>query len=167
MAQGPGFKTIKRNQPILVDYVFVYNGYLADHTRIFTIEGLPETLMAAHDAMLGVQKIVKKEAKPGIEAGKLYDMAFEYAKALGYEDHFMGIGPERVRFVGHGIGLELDEYPVLAEGQELPLQAGMVVALEPKLIFPGEGVVGIENTHVVTDTGLEQLTTFPDEVVIL
>ena len=79
----------------------------------------------------------------------------------------MGVGPQRIRFVGHGIGLEIDEYPFLAKGQDLPLQTGMVIALEPKLIFPGEGVVGIENTHVVTENGLEQLTKFPDDIVIL
>ena len=69
--------------------------------------------------------------------------------------------------MGHGIGLEIDEYPFLVKGQDLPFQSGMVVALEPKLIFPGEGVVGIENTHLVTDDGLEQLTKFPDEIVII
>jgi Xaa-Pro aminopeptidase len=65
------------------------------------------------------------------------------------------------------VGLELDEYPILAKGQSMPLKAGMTIALEPKAIFPGKGVVGIENTHVVTDKGLEQLGQYPDEVTIL
>ena len=76
-------------------------------------------------------------------------------------------GRERIRFVGHGIGLEVDEFPFLAAGQNLPLQEGMTIALEPKLIFPGEGVVGIENTHVVTENGLEQLGRYPEEIVII
>ena len=78
----------------------------------------------------------------------------------------MGVGPERIRFVGHGIGLEVDEFPFLAGGQQLELQVGMTIALEPKLIFPGKGVVGIENTHVVTDDGLDQLGQFPAEVLV-
>jgi Xaa-Pro aminopeptidase len=79
----------------------------------------------------------------------------------------MGVGPDRIRFVGHGIGLEVDEFPFLAAGQRLELQAGMAIALEPKLIFPGKGVVGIENTHVVTDDGLDQLGLVPGEVLVL
>ena len=79
----------------------------------------------------------------------------------------MGAGNERIRFVGHGIGLEVDEFPFLAAGQKLELQPGMTIALEPKLIFPGQGVVGIENTHVVTDDGLEQFGEFPDDIVII
>jgi Xaa-Pro aminopeptidase len=69
--------------------------------------------------------------------------------------------------VGHGVGVELDEYPFLAAGQELELQESMTLALEPKLIFPEKGVVGVENTHVVTPNGLEQLGQFQDEIVIV
>jgi Xaa-Pro aminopeptidase len=80
----------------------------------------------------------------------------------------MGVaGKERIRFVGHGIGLEVDEYPFLAAGQDLPLQEGMTIALEPKVIFPGQGVVGIENTHVVTQNGLEQFGNFTEEIIII
>ena len=77
----------------------------------------------------------------------------------------MGVGEQRIRFVGHGVGLELDEFPFLAQGQNLPLEEGMVIALEPKLIFPERGVVGVENTHVVTAHGLEQLAQFQDTVI--
>ena len=79
----------------------------------------------------------------------------------------MGAGEERVRFIGHGVGLELDEYPFLAKGQEMTLAEGMTIALEPKLIIPGRGVVGIENTHVVTAQGLEPLTRFDDAAQII
>ena len=65
------------------------------------------------------------------------------------------------------MGLELDEFPFIAKGQKLALEKGMIIALEPKTIFPGLGVVGIENTHLVTDNGLEQLSTYPDEVRVL
>ena len=167
VAQGPGFKTIQRHEPVLVDYIFSYNGYLSDHARIFSLGPLPDELMKAHAAMLAVQQMIKKLAKPGMKSGDIYNRAFEKTKDLGYADHFMGIGNERVRFVGHGIGLEVDEYPFLAAGQPLELQAGMTIALEPKLIFPGKGVVGIENTHVVTDDGLEQLGRFTEDVIVV
>ena len=72
-----------------------------------------------------------------------------------------------VRFTGHGIGLELDEFPFIAAGQKLKLEAGMIIALEPKVIFPGRGVVGIENTHLVTEEGLEPLTKISDEITMV
>jgi len=97
----------------------------------------------------------------------IYQAAVDRVAQLGYVDNFMGYGTQRIRFVGHGIGLELDEYPFLAEGQQMKLQAGMTVALEPKLVFPGRGVVGVENTHVVTENGLEQLTRFEEEVIVV
>lgn len=167
VAQGPGFASIRRHEPVLVDYVFALNGYIADHTRIFSIGPLPDDLMAAHDAMCRIQESVKSTARPGVTAGEIYDLCVANAADAGYGEHFMGVGPQRIRFVGHGIGLELDEFPFLAQGQKMALETGMVIALEPKLIFPGRGVVGIENTHVVTDQGLKQITKFPDEITVL
>jgi Xaa-Pro aminopeptidase len=79
----------------------------------------------------------------------------------------MGSGKERIRFVGHGVGLELDEFPFLNAGQTMPLQEGMVIALEPKVVFPGKGAVGVENTHVVTRDGLQQLGRYPDEITVV
>jgi Xaa-Pro aminopeptidase len=167
VAQGPGFRPIQRHEPVMVDYVFALKGYYSDHTRIFSIGELPHELKAAHAAMLEVQALIKKEAKTGIKSGDVYQMALERTRALGYEDYFMGVGDERIKFVGHGIGVELDEYPFLAAGQSLELQEGMTLALEPKLIFPEKGVVGVENTHVVTQDGLEQLGQFQDEIIVI
>ena len=106
-------------------------------------------------------------ARPGVSGGALYRLAADRVRELGYYENFMGVGPRRVRFVGHGIGLELDEYPFLAQGQSLRLETGMTVALEPKLVFPGIGVVGIENTHVVTPDGLSRLGHFDDRITVL
>ncbi len=167
VAQGPSFRPIQRHEPVLVDYVFALNGYYSDHTRIFSIGEPANELMAAHTAMLDVQALIKKEAKPGVKSGDIYELAIERTRTLGYDKYFMGVGDDRIRFVGHGIGIELDEYPFLASGQTLELQENMILALEPKLIFPGKGVVGIENTHVVTKDGLEQLGQFQDEIFVV
>jgi Xaa-Pro aminopeptidase len=167
VAQSAGLRPIQRGEPVLVDYVFVFNGYMSDHARIFALDHLPDDLIKAHESMLKVQALIKKEALPGVKAGELYHMALELTKELGYEKHFMGVGDRRIRFVGHGLGLELDEYPFLAKGQDLELEQGMTIALEPKLIFPEKGVVGIENTHVVTGNGLKQLGDFDDHILIL
>ncbi|MDP2862159.1 MAG: Xaa-Pro peptidase family protein [Desulfobacterales bacterium] len=167
VAQGPGFMAIKKHQPVLVDYVFAWMGYLSDNTRIFSIGDLPDELIKAHRAMLDIHAMIKKEARPGVKAGDLYEMATEMAERLGYGEYFMGVGDQKIRFVGHGIGLELDEYPFIAKGQKMALEEGMSIAIEPKLVFPGKGVVGIENTHVVGKDGLIQLTLADEQIIIV
>ncbi|OQY11271.1 MAG: hypothetical protein B6I31_05225 [Desulfobacteraceae bacterium 4572_19] len=167
VAQGAGFNTIKRNEPLLFDFAFAYNGYISDHTRIFAIGNLSDKLYHAHNAMLDIHDLLKREAKPDVPAGNLYDLALEQAKQSGYENNFMGAGDKRIHFVGHGVGLELDEYPFLAKGQKLKLQEKMVIAIEPKLIFPDKGVVGIENTCIVTKSGLEPLSKIDGEVIVV
>ena len=166
VAQGPSFRPIRPNEPILLDYVFAWQGYISDHTRIFCIGRPPQQLVDAHAHMLELQARIKAMATPGTLAGDLYAAAIEMAAQMGLGDHFMGAGgSDRIRFIGHGVGLELDEFPFLAHGQTTALEAGMVIALEPKLIYPGKGVVGIENTHVVTPQGLEQLTVAEEQIV--
>ncbi len=167
VGQGAGFNKIAQNEPILVDYVFALDGYISDHARIFSLGGLSSDLLDAHQAMLEVQNETMKQAKPGAVTGDLYEMMVSMAVERGYGDYFMGVGERRIRFTGHGVGLELDEYPFIAKGQKLELQPGMIIALEPKVIFPGKGVVGIENTHLVTEEGLEPLTKISDEITIL
>jgi Xaa-Pro dipeptidase len=167
IGQGAGFRKIGANEPVLVDYVFALDGYLSDHARIFSIGRLPGELEAAHEAMLEIQEEIKIQARPGTLTGELYELMVALAEKKGYAENFMGVGDRRIRFTGHGVGLELDEFPFIAKGQHLALEAGMIIALEPKTIFPGRGVVGIENTHLVTENGLEPLSNYPDEITIV
>lgn len=167
IGQGAGFKRIARNEPVLVDYVFALNGYISDHTRIFALGAIHDDLLRAHEAMLEIQEEVKRLALPGVSTGDLYDQMIALAEVKGYGEFFMGVGERKIRFTGHGVGLELDEFPFIAKGQTLKLEEGMIIALEPKAIFPGKGVVGIENTHLVTKNGLEQLTVLEEAIRIL
>lgn len=167
IGQGAGFRKIGVNETILVDYVFALDGYLSDHARIFSIGRLPGDFVAGHEAMLEIQEELVSEAKPGAVTGELYELMVALAEKKGYGENFMGAGERKIRFTGHGVGLELDEFPFIAKGQKLELEAGMIIALEPKFIFPGRGVVGIENTHLVTENGLESLSSYPDEITTL
>jgi len=167
IAQGASHKLIARHEPILVDYAFACQGYISDLTRIFAIGDLPDELIKAHDAMLSVQNLIINAATPGMNAEELYDIAIRHVEKLGYAKNFMGAGKDHVRFIGHGVGLELDEYPFIAKGQMITLQKDMCIAFEPKLIFPGKGVVGIENTFLMNDSGLEQITTFDENIIII
>ena len=157
-AQGASLKKITKGEPLVVDYVFAYKGYLADQTRILCIGNLSDKLIKAHNTMLDIEALIKKEAKTGVSADYIYNIALQKAKDSGLKDSFMGADSDRVRFVGHGIGLELDEYPFLAKGQKMLLEENMIIAIEPKAIFENIGAVGIENTCLVTKQGLVSLT---------
>jgi len=164
--QGAGHKIIRRNEPIQIDYVGVFEGYLVDQARTFFLgEPAPEFL-SLHSVALSIQTAVATNGLPGTKAESLYDLAVDMAKEAGCLDGFLG-HPVPVPFVGHGVGLELDELPILGRKSPHILEKGMTVALEPKFILPGRGLAGIENTFVVTELGMEKLTVFDDEIQIL
>lgn len=167
IGQGAGYKKIQKNEVVLVDYVFALNGYISDHARLYVIGEVPDVIKKGHEAMLEIQEKVKKIALPGASSGAIYDTMITMAAEKGYGDYFMGVGDRRIRFTGHGVGLELDEFPFLAKGQVLELEEGMTIALEPKVIMPGVGVAGIENTHLVAANGLQPLTHFDDAICTL
>lgn len=164
---GATYDPIVRNSPVHLDYAFNLDGYHLDQTRMFSWGQPSPTVLKAYQAMLQVEKEIIADLKPGILWCDVYDCAVNLAAKLGYENEFMGLGPEKVRFVGHGVGLELDEPPFLAPKMEYPLEAGMVVAVEPKVALPGIGVVGIEDTLVIRDGGPELLTGCSQEFLII
>jgi len=165
LSHGSGFNRIRKHEPILVDYASNVEGYLSDQTRIFSIGSLNEKFYRAHSVMLEVQETLAREGRPGVRAKDLYDLAVKIVKKAGLLEGFMGY-PEPVPFVAHGIGLEMDEWPVIGKNSDHILQERMVVAMEPKFIFPGEGIVGIENTFAITEKGMEKLNRFPEEIVV-
>ena len=167
IGQGPSFKPFRRHEPIVIDFIFACQGYGSDHTRIFSLGPLPDELLRLHEAMLTLQEETSRLAVVGAICGDIYQAIAERVRQWGYSEHFMGFGERQVRFIGHGVGLELDEYPFIALGQKLALREGMVMAIEPKMVIPSMGVIGIENTHLLTAAGLERLTNFPDTVAAL
>lgn len=165
IAQGAGFKVIQRDEPVSVDFVGNVGGYLIDQTRLMVIGDLDEELENGFRQARSIQDRVVQAVLPDIPWSSLYDTAVKAAAEMGIEDRFMGPPGEQVRFVGHGVGLEVDEYPFLAPRLDLPLKAGMVFALEPKIFHPGIGITGIEDTYLVTDKGLERLTVTEREII--
>ena len=96
----------------------------------------------------------------------LYNLAIDIVTKAGFADNFMG-ATQKAKFIGHGIGLEINEMPVLAPRMKQELEPGMVFALEPKIVLLGIGPVGIENSWVVTAEGVEKLTLCKEEIVEL
>jgi Xaa-Pro aminopeptidase len=158
MAQGASFRKIRKNEPIGIDYGVGIRGYVADQFRTFVVGELPEDLEEAHNLSFQIHQRFAEQAKPGVPASDLYHLALEEASGAGYGDVFMGFGEGQVKFVGHGLGLEIDEFPIIAPGFVEKLAEGMVIALEPKFVFPGRGVVGMEDDYWVTASGVERLT---------
>jgi len=166
LPHGAGLKKILRHEPVQVDYVAIVDGYMVDQARTFYLGDPPQKFQRAHAVALTIQNELARQGVAGERAEKLYDTAMAIAQAEGLSEGFLGY-PQPVPFVGHGVGLELDELPLVGRKSPHILEEGMVVALEPKFIFPGEGLAGIENTFVVTKTGLEKITTFDDAIQIL
>lgn len=162
--QSSSNRPIRRGEPILLDIGCCIDGYTIDQTRTAVIGELSEPLRKAYEVSASIIRSTEKRLSPGAIPEQLYLSALEEAKANGLADHFMGFGSDQVKFLGHGIGLEIDEWPVLARGFVEPLEPGMVLAIEPKFTFPGIGVVGIENTYLITQDGFETLTASPEKL---
>jgi len=162
-----GSRRILAHEPVLLDYVGVSEGYHADQTRLFTIGGLPADMRAALQVCIEILEDALACLRPGVRAGEVYARALALAGRRGYADRFMNTGAAQVNFVGHGVGLELDEIPVLAGQSDLGLEPGMTLAIEPKIVFPGRGMVGVEDTLLVTAGPPECLTVTPRELVVL
>jgi Xaa-Pro dipeptidase len=164
ISKGASQRPIGRGEPIIIDLCGAWEGYLADQTRTFSLGPVDAKFREAYEGARGILHTVAAESRPGVTPSALYERSVELA---GDREGFMGAEDERVSFVGHGFGLEIDELPVLMPGADEPLAEGMVFALEPKFIYPGEGAVGIENSYAVTADGVEQLTTAPEELIEL
>lgn len=163
--QGASGVPLRPGEPILVDYGGCYQGYVLDQTRLFALGRLPFELRRVYDTARRIQDAVVQAARPGVTCGALYQLAAGLAEESGLLAYFMG--PKRVPYIGHGVGLELDDWPVLAQGSGVKLEPGMVFALEPKFAIPGQGAVGLENCFAVTATGLERLSPVADDPIIV
>ena len=164
---GASTAIIGANSPVLVDYAGIFNGYIVDMTRIFVVGSLSPALQQAFATAVAIQNHLAENLKPGVICEELFLKAAGMAEQAGLGKHFMGAPGENARFVGHGVGLELDEFPVLAQGFKVPLQVGQTIAIEPKFVIPGQGVVGIENTFAVSEQGGVKITDLPDEIVYM
>ncbi len=161
--QGPGFRKIKRNEPVLADFGGVYNGYTADETRIFSLGPLSKELEDAHFTALAIEAAIVRSLVPGKTGRELFSLSEAEGAKRGYQDYLGGPPHSKAGFVGHGVGLEIDEYPVLGPVDH-QIKPNMTVAVEPKMIYPGVGVVGIEDTFLTTSNGAERLTRLPQEI---
>ena len=164
--QGSSNRTIVNGDLVSVDVVGAYNGYYADQTRPFAVGEIKNIFKENFKKVLDIQEEVISLIKPGILWEDAYLKAIETAKKLKVDEYFMGY-KSKVKFVGHGIGVEVDEFPFLSSGFKKEFVPNVVFALEPKIFIPNYGVVGIENTFLIKENGCEKLTTYPDIITSL
>ena len=166
---GATMAQIQTNEPIIVDMVTVVHGYQIDQTRILSLGPLSEELTKAYEVARQVEEKIRGALIPGRVTGEIYEEILTWVREnTPYERNFMGYGASQVRFVGHGVGLELDELPTISKGSKEVLKPGMVLAIEPKFVFPGVGVVGIEDTVVIEgEMGARYLSVSPRELTVL
>ncbi len=162
---GASTKLIEPGQPVLIDYAGVFDGYIVDMTRMYVCGRLNDRLQNAFEQACRIQDRIAAELKPGAICSELFELSASMAEEAGLGDCFMGPPGEQAKFVGHGVGLELDEFPVLAQGFDMPLAQGQTIAVEPKFVFPDLGPIGIENTYAVTEQGGEKISVLSDALV--
>ena len=155
---GSPHRKLKNGDLVVIDIGCGYKGYQTDKTQSYMFgRPIPDAAIEEHHRCVRIQDEAASMLKPGAVPSEIYRTVMgglepEFLK------NFMGYGNRRVKFLGHGIGLWIDETPVIAEGFDEPLEEGMVIALEPKKGIPHVGLVGIENTFVVTPQGGRSLT---------
>lgn len=157
---------IRRGNSVMVDVNGDYTGYMTDMTRTFSLGTLEPLAAKAHQCSIDICRRLAAMGKPGVEAKEMYRVAEEMAAEAGLEHYFMGHA-QKAGFVGHGVGIEINELPVIAPRSRDILQEGNVIALEPKFVIPHVGAVGIENTYIVRAGGMESITNAPQEIIDL
>lgn len=160
---GADGSIIHPGEAVMIDMTGAFNGYQTDITRVWKTGELPELAYKAHDCSRRILRELEKMALPGVKVADLYHKAMDIVKEDELEDYFMG-HVQKVSFIGHGVGIQLNEMPVITPRSRDILEEGMTIAIEPKFVIPKAGAVGVENTYVVTPEGLRNLTPFPEEI---
>jgi Xaa-Pro aminopeptidase len=157
---GPSHRKIGKG-PFFVDACGNHNGYISDTTRTFKFGKFSQSTHDQLHALIEIKNYLKKNLKPKVNLSQIFIDSYELAKEMKIIDHFMGEKEDKVAFLGHGVGLELDELPIIYSKGGIS-QQGNVIACEPKLIEKGKKVLGVEDTFVITDKGNTVLSTAPD-----
>ena len=163
---GANGTIITPGQSVMVDANGNYSGYMTDMTRTFAPTTLPDEAMRAHQLSIDICKELAQMGRNGVAASMLYEKAVSMVEEAGLQDYFMG-HRQHAGFIGHGVGIEINELPVISPRSRDILESGNIIALEPKFVIPHVGAVGIENTYLVNEDGPMTCLTNADEQIRL
>jgi Xaa-Pro aminopeptidase len=164
---GSRDRKLKKGDLVFVDVGFAVNGYNTDKTQVYMFgEKPPGVALSAHRACIDAEARIAELLRPGTVPSEIYE------KILGslsdeFKENFMGFGTRRVKFLGHGVGLHVDEIPLIAPGYKIPLEENMTLALEPKKGIADVGMVGVEDTYVVTGSGGVCITGGGSDIIVV
>lgn len=161
---GPSSRRLEAGDLVVVDFTLSREGYHCDITRTYCVGKPTADQQDLWDRLLELHLRVVERIRPGVTGEELYLLAEELAQKSGLSDNFMGVGSERGAYIGHSIGLEIDEWPVLGAGARDPLPPGAVVTIEPKFMVPGLGGVMVEDDILVTPSGHEVISSLEREL---
>jgi len=155
---GSRDRKLQKGDLVFVDVGCAVDGYHTDKTMVYMfVRPLPDEVIVMHRRCVEIERRLAALLKPGAIPSKIHATIMESLDPE-FLKNFMGFGNRRANFLGHGVGLQIDEPPVIAEGFDEPLAGGMVLAIEPKKGVPGVGMVGSENTYIVTPEGGRSIT---------
>jgi Xaa-Pro aminopeptidase len=153
----PGQSLIGSSNFVLIDWGCRRDGYCSDLTRVLMNSTIPPKFSGVYETVLAAQRAAIESIKPGVLASEVDRVAREVIEGAGMGEQF-------THGLGHGMGLDIHEAPRLGRNQEIPLQPGMVITVEPGIYFPQWGGVRIEDDVLVTDLGCEVLSTLPADL---
>jgi Xaa-Pro dipeptidase len=156
--QGSSFKRVEKGIPVTIDYGGGYNGYVTDETRVFVVGKLKEIFRKPCETARKIIEDILAYGREGLDATDIFSRAYRIAEKARLQDYFMGYGEGKVSFVGHGLGLEVNELPFITARHSRILKDGMVFAFEPKFILPPHGAIGIEVDLIVRPNCFERVT---------
>ena len=164
---GDPNRFLKKGDLVFVDLGFGINGYHSDKTQVYSFGTQPtQEVLKAHDFCLNIQDKLTQSLKPGAIPSEIYNNIISSISEDEMKD-FMGFASHSVKFLGHGVGLVIDETPVIAAGYDESIQKNMVFACEPKKGVAGQGMTGVEDTFMVTEDGCECITGSSKQIIIV
>ncbi|MDD4921413.1 MAG: Xaa-Pro peptidase family protein [Bacteroidales bacterium] len=163
---GAAGHLLKQGDSVMIDMCGNFSGYMDDLSRTFSIGKLTDKAYKAHQVSIDIQNRLQEEMKEGAVCENLYELSLKMATEAGLADCYMGT-TQQAKFVGHGVGLVINELPVLAMRSKEILMPGMTIAIEPKFVIKGVGAVGVEDTFLVGKNGSERLTMLDFEIIDL
>lgn len=163
---GANGTKLEKGISLMVDMGGCFTPYISDISRTFSIGKLPDLAYKAHNVSLELHHYMKTSVKLGTPCAEIYETCIAVAAKNGLSEYFMGT-KHQAKFVGHGTGLQINEFPILTPRSKEIVEPNMVIAFEPKFVIPGVGAVGIENTYLVTDKGVENLSLVEEDIIDL
>ncbi len=164
---GSRERKLKKGDLVFVDIGFGENGYHSDKTQIYCFGCEPsDEVVRAHRDCIDVQSRLADMLKPGAIPSQIYNTVLGELDEE-FKRNFMGFGNRRAKFFGHGVGLHVDELPIITNGYNIPLAENMVIALEPRKGIDCVGMVGVEDTYIVTPSGGQCITGGGRDIIIV